>query len=89
MRLLVEPILEFFSLTMMYDVDIYATFYNNLCFAQYHPFIYCVYVVGTKIPFKIRAHAMETPTTCHNFQIYIKIGTTCMFLVVTIIFVSV
>jgi hypothetical protein len=27
---------------------------------------------------KICAHAMETPTICHNFWIYINIETSCM-----------
>jgi hypothetical protein len=49
-----------------------------------HPFfrVCC----GTKISFKICAHAMETSTTRHNFRICIKIGTTCMYLVVAIFF---
>jgi hypothetical protein len=67
-RLLVEPILRFFSLIMMYDVDIYATFCNNLCFARYQSSNFCVYGVETKVPFKICAHALETHTTCHNFR---------------------
>jgi hypothetical protein len=28
---------NFFSLIMMYDVYIYATFFNDLCFARYEP----------------------------------------------------
>jgi hypothetical protein len=35
MRLLGDHILEFFSLIMMYDVSIYATFYNDLYLARY------------------------------------------------------
>jgi hypothetical protein len=74
---------------MMNDIDIYATFYNILCFTRYQAFNFCVYVVGTKMSFKIQAHAMETPTTCHNFRICIKIGTTCICLMVSIIIGSV
>jgi hypothetical protein len=77
-----------FLLIMMYDVCIYTIFYNDLCFARYHPFNFCVYAVGTKMIFKICAHTMETPTTCHNFWICIKIGTTNTCLVVVIIFGS-
>jgi hypothetical protein len=73
---------------MMYGVGIYASFYNDLFFARYQLSNFCVYVVGTKMPFKICAYAMETHTTCHNFQICTKIGTTCMCLVVAIFFVS-
>jgi hypothetical protein len=32
---LVEPILQFFSLIMMYGLGTYPTFYNDLCFARY------------------------------------------------------
>jgi hypothetical protein len=59
---------KIFSLIMMYDVDIYATFCNNLCFARYQSSNFCVYGVETKVPFKICAHALETHTTCHNFR---------------------
>jgi hypothetical protein len=34
MWLLVEPILVFSSLITIYDICIYATFYNDLCFAR-------------------------------------------------------
>jgi hypothetical protein len=40
--------------------------------------------MGMKMSFKICAHAIETHTTCHNFQICKKIGTTSMCLVVAI-----
>jgi hypothetical protein len=53
------------------------------------PSNFYVYDVGTKISFKICVHVMKTPKTCHNFQIYIKIGTTCICLVVAILFRSV
>jgi hypothetical protein len=33
MQLLVEPILGFSLLIMIYDIGIYATFYNDICFA--------------------------------------------------------
>jgi hypothetical protein len=70
---------------MMYSVGNFATLYNDLFFAQYHSFNFCVYGVGTKMSFKICVHAMETPTTCHNFRIYITIETACKCLVVAII----
>jgi hypothetical protein len=44
--------------------------------------------MGTKIPFKICVHAMETLMTYHNFRIYIKIGTICLYLLLTIFFRS-
>jgi hypothetical protein len=86
--LAVKPIQGFSSLIMMYDTCIYATFYNDICFARYHPSSFCVYVVETKISFKISVHSMKTPTTCHNFWICIKIRTACMCLVVAIFFRS-
>jgi hypothetical protein len=75
---------------MMYGVGIYTTSCNDLCFARYHSkFLhvrnFCMYALGTKIPFKICARAMRTPT-CHNFQICIKIRTSCMCQVVVILF---
>jgi hypothetical protein len=73
---------------MMYDVDIYATFYNNLCFVRSRPSNFCMYVVGTKMSFKICVHAMESPTTCHNFWTCIKTRITCMCLLVAIFFRS-
>jgi hypothetical protein len=48
---------------MKYGVGIYATFYNDLCFARYETSNFCVYAVGTKMLFKICVQAMETPTT--------------------------
>jgi hypothetical protein len=51
---------------MMYGICIYVTIYNDLCFARYQPSSFCVYVVGTKMSFKICGHAMETPTTYCN-----------------------
>jgi hypothetical protein len=68
---------------MMYDVGNFATLYNDLCFAQNQPFNFYVYGVGTKMSFKFCAYAIETPTTSHNFWIYIKIETACKCLVVT------
>jgi hypothetical protein len=88
MWLLVEPILGFSSLIMIYGIGVNATFYNDICFARYQPSSFCVYAVGTKMSFKISAHPMETPTTCHTFCIFIKTGTTCMCLVVAIFFRS-
>jgi hypothetical protein len=79
-----SPYQDYLSLIMMYDIGIYATFCNNLWFAPYQAFNFCVYDVGTKMPFKTCVHAMETSKTCHNFWIYIKIGTTCMCLVLCI-----
>jgi hypothetical protein len=73
---------------MMYVVGIYATFCNDLCFARYQPSNFCVYDVGTKMSFKICAHAVESPTIFHNFRICIKIGTACMCLVFAILFRS-
>jgi hypothetical protein len=73
MRMLVEPIIGFSSLIMMYGVVISAIFYNDLCFARYQPSGFCLYAAEMKMPFKICAHAMETPMNCHNFRICIKI----------------
>jgi hypothetical protein len=66
---------------MQYFVMIYA-------FARYQPSNFFMYDVGKKTSFKICAHAMETPTTCYNFWICIKIETTCICLVVAILFRS-
>jgi hypothetical protein len=77
---------KIFSLIIMFGVGIYVTFGNDLCFVRYQPSNFCVYVVGTKMAFKICAYAMETLMTCHNFWICIKIGTECMCLVVSILF---
>jgi hypothetical protein len=63
---------DYISLIMMYGVGIYSTFYTDLCFTRYQSFNFCVYVVGTKMLFKICACAMETPITCHNLRICIK-----------------
>jgi hypothetical protein len=52
-----------------------------------HP-TFCVYDVETKMSFKIYAHAIEISTTCHNFWTCIKIGTTCMCLVIAVLFRS-
>jgi hypothetical protein len=74
MWLLVESILGYFSLIVMYDVGIYAIFYNDLCFTRYQPYNLCNYAMRMKIPFKTCVHALETHTTYYNFQIWIKIG---------------
>jgi hypothetical protein len=73
---------------VIHGVGIYATFYDNLCFARYQPFNFYVYAVGTEMTFKIYAQAIETHMTCHNFHICIKIETIIMCLVVAIIIVS-
>jgi hypothetical protein len=73
---------------MMYGLGIYVSFYNDLFFVRYQLSNFCVYAVGTKMSFKICVYAMANHTTCHNFRIYIKIGTTCMCLVVAIFFRS-
>jgi hypothetical protein len=62
----------------MNDVDIFATFYNNLYFARYQPSNFCVYIVGMKMLFKNYAHVIKTPMTRQNFLICIKIRTACM-----------
>jgi hypothetical protein len=73
---------------MMYNVVIYATFYNDLCFARYqHPTFMCM-AVGTKMSFKGCAYAMETLKTYHNFRICKKIRVICMCLVVAKLFRS-
>jgi hypothetical protein len=77
-----------FSLIMIYSVCIYATLCNDLCFTQYQPSSFYVYDVGTKMSFKICAHAIETLMTYHNFRICIKIESTCMCLVLAILFRS-
>jgi hypothetical protein len=83
-----SPYQDFLSLTMMYGVGIYVTFCNDLWFARYQAFNFCVYDVGTEMPFKFCAHAMETSKTCHNLRICIKIGTACMCLVLYMLFRS-
>jgi hypothetical protein len=45
---------------MMRGVDIYATFYKNLCLCAISVIQFCVYTVGTKMSFKICMHRMET-----------------------------
>jgi hypothetical protein len=88
MGLLVGHILGRFPLIMMHDGGIYATFYKDLCFARFLSSNFYPHAVETKMSSKICVHATETPTTCHNFWIYIKVGTECMRLVVAIFFGS-
>jgi hypothetical protein len=58
MRLLVDPIIEFSLLIVMYGICIFVTFYNDICFTWYQPYIFCMCVVGMKMLFKTSAHAM-------------------------------
>jgi hypothetical protein len=88
MALLVGHILGRFSSIMMRRVDIYATFYESLCFCTIPDIHFCVYIVGTKITFKICMHAMKTPTTYHNFRMCIKVEIKCMHPMVAIFFES-
>jgi hypothetical protein len=52
---------------MLYGVGIHTNLYKNLCSPDSCHLFFCARAVKTKISSKFLAHAMETPTICHNF----------------------